>query len=125
MKVTKRQKAVRMLEFLMGLGNRRVQAALAAFGLTQQHVRQGHQLLQAATQATLAPQKAPRSKTTKRLDQFENLWFPIVRATLATHFPHVGEWLFHNLAQTDGLDVVVSVGTFVRRLDALASGRRP
>ncbi len=109
----------------MGLRNRRVQAALARYGLTQEHVTRGHQLLRAATLATLTPRSLPKNKSTKLLDEFENLWFPIVRATLANNLPDIGEWLFANLAQTEGLDVVTSVGAFVQRLELLASGDSP
>lgn len=48
-----------------------------------------------------------------------NRWYPVAQATLERHFPDVGERVFLNLAQATGVEVAVSVGTFVGRLRQL------
>lgn len=60
---------------------------------------------------------------TKRLIQAivddENAWFPVVDATLMRHFPRVRDELFKNISQTQGAQVVVSVGTLLERINEM------
>ena len=63
---------------------------------------------------------AMNPRTIEKLDEWENLWFPITSATLGHHHPGVHEAFFLNLSQTSGDEVVLSVGMFVERYDALA-----
>ncbi len=53
------------------------------------------------------------------LDAWENEWFPVADATLSRHFPDVHAKLFLNLSQTEGAAVVISVGTFIDRLEQM------
>jgi len=125
-KVTRRQKAVRTLEFLMGLRNPRIQSALVPFGLSTEVLTEGHQLLRQATDAQLdAELPVQQPGLTERLDVFENTWFPIAKLVLERHFPKAGQYLFRELLQTSGTDLVVSVGTFVDRYRRLESGKSP
>jgi hypothetical protein len=57
------------------------------------------------------------------LDGWENRWFPIADVVLATNVPEAHAMVFKNLAQTDGREVIVSVGTFLERLEALPKSR--
>lgn len=115
------QKAQRVLRMLMGLRHPRVATSLAAYGFNQTQLNEGWDYLRAVSGQRLA-ERGPRlvePAMLERLDTFENRWFPIAQATLRRHHPEVGDWLFLNLAQTAGLEVIVSVGTFVQRLNAM------
>jgi hypothetical protein len=59
------------------------------------------------------------------LDAFENAWYPIAQAALTRHFPDVASWFFDGLAQTSGIDLVVSTTTFARRFRSLEAGTSP
>jgi hypothetical protein len=48
--------------------------------------------------------------------------FRFADAMLTRHFPKVREEVFLNLSQTEGIQVIVSVGTFMKRLAALEAG---
>jgi hypothetical protein len=115
-----------MLEFLLGFANRRVQALLVPHGLTQAVVSEGHELLRAATQARVVSTPLATSVgLIPELDAFENTWYPIAQATLTRHFPNIATWFFDGLAQTSGIDLVVSTTTFARRFRTLEAGTSP
>jgi hypothetical protein len=57
------------------------------------------------------------------LDGWENRWFPITDVVLATNVPEAHAMVFKNLSQTEGLEVIVSVGTFLERLETLPKSR--
>ncbi|HEU4407996.1 MAG TPA: hypothetical protein VFS43_22230 [Polyangiaceae bacterium] len=118
------QKAQKHLRFLMGLRHPVIAQALAKHGFTNDDLDEGWALLRRQSAASLdggaQGPKAAGPETIGRLDAWENKWFPIASATLARHAPEVHAWLFRNLSQTQGLQVVVSVGTFVRRFALLA-----
>jgi hypothetical protein len=44
---------------------------------------------------------------------------------LQRHYPRVADQLFLNLSQTEGAEVVVSVGTFIERMAQMAEGAEP
>jgi hypothetical protein len=122
-KLTIGQKAQRVLKLIFGLRNPRIASILAGYGFTVKDLDQGWKLLQALTENRLNNLPPPPTDPTLlvQLDEWENKWFPIAVASLQFRYPAAYAWLFANLHQTDGLDVLVSVGTFVRRLDDLAS----
>lgn len=115
------QRAERVLQLLMGLRNGRVASKLAAYGFTDKVRHQGWQLLEALTENRLdkLPSASANPALLSDLDAWENKWFPIANVSLAVHYPAAHQFLFNNLHQTDGLDVLISVGTFLRRLDEL------
>lgn len=116
------QKAQRLLRFLMGLRHPVIAQIMASYGFTPADLEEGWALLrrQSATSLDALPaQAAAGPEAVAKLDAWENKWFPIAAATLARRAPEVHAWLFRNLSQTQGLAVVVSVGTFVRRLELL------
>ncbi|MCC6522049.1 MAG: hypothetical protein IT373_05260 [Polyangiaceae bacterium] len=118
-------KAERVLRFMFGLVNPRILALLAGRGFTRLDYEEGWQLLRATGKIAfdeLAPAAASDPTVLGELDTWENLWFPIADATLSRRHPAVRERLFLNLTQTEGLAVVLSVGTFIDRLDAMAAG---
>jgi hypothetical protein len=95
------------VQFLMGLRNPRAHRELMAYGLTREVLEEGQNLL------------------LMNLDAFENQWFPIAKVVLSRHFPDVSEWLFNNLGQTQGIDLVVGVDAFVSRIRELDAGTSP
>ncbi len=117
------QKAQRVLELLFGMRNARIASLLAAHGFTEKDLDKGWALLKALTENRLANVPPPPADPSilLRVDQWENMWFPIAEASLEYNFPEAYAWLFNNLHQTDGVDVLVSVGTFVDRFNQLAS----
>ena len=118
------QKATRVLEILMGLSNRRAAWRLAAHGMMPADVDRGWQLLRELTRGRLdlsALPTEPDPKLLLVLDAWENQWFPIVGASLRTRFPAVYAFVFNNLTQTDGAEVILSVGTLLERIDALGT----
>jgi hypothetical protein len=120
-RLTAGQKTHRMLAFLMGLGNREVARALQRYGFGQAALDEGWTLLRqtAAVQLDAPPRQLTREDV-ERLDAWENQWFPIAGAVLQRHHREVHAAVFHNLRQTRGNEVVLSVSTFVTRIDALA-----
>jgi hypothetical protein len=117
------QKAQRVLRFLMGLRNPGVVAALSQHGFTEADLRIGVERLTAVTRSRLQPTSASEDPSlVQALDAFENRWFQIARVTLDHHYPAVSEQLFSNLVQTSGVEVAVSVSTFIERLAEMAAG---
>lgn len=120
-RLTLGQKAQRLLQFLMGLGNKRIVRALQPFGFDQAALDEGWALLRLTTASHLDAERPtqPTGEQITRLDAWENRWFPIASAVLKRHHPDVHAKVFLNLSQTQGNQVVVSVGTLVERIDAL------
>lgn len=117
------QKAERVLKLLMGLRNPRVAEALRQYGFQDRDLEEGWLRLKALTENRLslrAPAKQDPSLLAQ-LDAWENRWFPVAQASLRGRFPEAHEYLFLNLTQTEGAEVILSVGTFLQRLHKLAS----
>lgn len=114
------QKAQRVLELLIGLGHPQVRDALARHGFTEADLDDGWARLRALSSVTnlLAPE-LPSAQLVADLDGWENRWFPIVEVVLRTHHPRARELVFHNLRQTEGSEVVVSVAILLDRIEAL------
>jgi hypothetical protein len=124
-RLTVGQKTRRMLVFLMGLGNREIARALQGYGFDQAIMDEGWTLLRqtAAMQLDGPPSRQLTREEVERLDGWENRWFPIAGAVLRRHHPEEHTTVFHNLRQTHGNEVVLSVGTLLARLDALPGGQ--
>jgi hypothetical protein len=116
------QKAERVLKFLLALRNPRIAAVLVQYHFTQEDLDEGWNLLRNVTRTSLdvLPEDAPIDPDALRsLDEWENKWFAIAQATLKRRAPKVHDWVFRNLVQTEGVAVIVSVGTFVERLEQM------
>lgn len=116
------QKAQRVLKFLTALTNPLIVVRLAGFGLDQSQVDKGWTLLRGASSASLDLSPAAvqaNAKAIVELDTWENFWFPIIQTILRVRFPAAEAWVFRNLTQQEGQNVVLSVGTLLERLDAL------
>jgi hypothetical protein len=122
-KLTIGEKAQRVLRFLMGMRTPGVIAALSKHGFTEADLRSGVERLGAVTRTRLKASSITQDPTLiDKLDEFENRWFQIVRATLDHHYPHVSGPFFSNLVQTSGVECAISVGTFIERLAGLEAG---
>jgi hypothetical protein len=117
-------KVDRVVQFLLGMGNMRVAGALMAHGFTQAEFDEGWSVFRRAIgeKLSVAPAEPVDVEALDQLDAWENRWFPIARATLDGRMPAIGNEVFLNLAQTDGAEVVISVSTFLKRLDDLTHG---
>ena len=114
-------KVERVVGLLMGLRQVRVASTLARYGFTQAELDQGWKYLRQVVGEKLdvtAPTSADPAALGE-LDRWENRWFPIASATLGHNYPKVYERVFRNLIQTEGMEVIVSVGTFLGRLKEL------
>ncbi|HEX2878096.1 MAG TPA: hypothetical protein VHO25_01040 [Polyangiaceae bacterium] len=126
-KVTKNTKVLRTLRFLLGLRRPEAHVPLAPYGLTQQELEAAAQLVRAATEPQLRKTNygAVNPALLDELDVIDNQWFPIIKHVLTRHSPEIADWTFLNLAQSTGIDLVVSLGTLFSRLGALADGSSP
>lgn len=116
------QKAERVLKLLIALRNPRIAAPLTRHGFTNVDLDEGWTLLRNVTRTKLDFVEAPQTTdpdALRTLDIWENQWFVIADATLKRHAPPIYEHVFRNLSQTDGMAVIVSVGTFIERLEAI------
>lgn len=125
-RLTVGQKADRVMKLMLALRDPRIAGALKAHGFTQASLAEGWTLLRGvcATSLDVDAEGTLNAGTLQRLDAWENKWFPIARATLKRHAPAVHDWLFLNLSQTEGLAVLLSVGTFVGRLDKMEKNEK-
>jgi hypothetical protein len=126
-----RQKIARVVDFMLGLRDPYVAAALAEVGFGQADLDRAWDLLRDAIGAAFRPGPAPRPspgphEALARLDAWENRWFPIAAATLEHNHPEVHAEVFLNLGQTSGGLLAVTVHTFLERLARLdaAGGER-
>jgi hypothetical protein len=96
--------------------------ALSAYGFSQADWDEGWRLMQAASGKWLVKQtpKVADPSAVEELDAWENRWFPVAQATLRRRHPELHDTLFLNLSQTSGVEVAISVSTFLRRLGQLA-----
>jgi hypothetical protein len=121
------QKAERVIKFLLALRNPRIAAVLGQHGFKQEDLDEGWDLLRKITRTRLdvLVEDAPIDPDALRaLDDWENKWFAIAQATLKRRALKVHDWLFRNLSQTEGVAVIVSVGTFVERWEQLEKAEK-
>jgi hypothetical protein len=120
-------RTTRVIRFMFGLNDPRVLATLAGYGFTEADRDEGWSLLYAIGQGgpPVVPIEGPNVSVLVQIDAWENRWFPIVDASLRRHFPAVRKLFFRNLSQTEGLEVIMSVGSFVERFEALSEPAGP
>jgi hypothetical protein len=121
-------KAYRVLGFIWGLRNPAVVRALAPYGFSPEVLVEGGEYMQHFSNVCLSgtdPTVAVEERLTRRLDEFENQWFPIAKAALSRHHPALGEAFFANLSQSQGKGTTFGLMTFVSRLETLAEGEAP
>ncbi len=115
------QKMNRVVRFMMGLRNRRIASIMMRHGLKQENFKDGLTRLEAVIGDKLnVTIDVPRDdEALDKLDLWENKWFPIVKATLRHHYRTIHDKVFLNLSQTDGPEVLFSVGTLITRIDKI------
>jgi hypothetical protein len=115
------QKVDRVVRFLMGASESRIAASLVRHGFSQKELDEGWRLLRAVAgeRLNMAPLPPKDPEALDGLDAWENKWYPIVEATLAHRYPAVRDRVFLNLSQTEGPELVISVGTLLSRLQAM------
>lgn len=112
-------KSHRMVTFLLAMRNPSIFNAMGRFGMTQESLTEGWELLwdcgKVRGDRALEPD-AIEPKIVAKIDAWENENFPVVDATLRRNFPEVHKRVFQNLSQTSGPAVVVGVKLFVDRI---------
>ncbi len=97
---------------------------MKSFGFSDDVLREGWARLEATAELAMMeePSAGPNPKIVEQLDQFENVWFGVTKATLKSNFPAVHDALFAKLSQASGRDVAMTVGTFLKRVREMEAG---
>jgi len=120
------EKAARVLNMVMGMRDSRVATAMAAYGFDDEDLQQAWDLLRAVGAVKLNKGEAGQTmdrETLRRLDEWENKWYPLAKATLQARYPAVHDEFFKNLFQAAGPEVIVTVETFLQRLEELTAAQ--
>jgi hypothetical protein len=119
-------KILRIVTFVLNVRNPHIFAQLGTRGFSQATLDEGWRLTITATGSRLRfMEGAPVMVADEArdllaaLDGWENMWFPVVNATLTRHFPDLREQIFANLSQTSGSEVIFSVSTLLDRLEGV------
>lgn len=122
-RLTDRQRLERVLGLLAGVRHPEVRARLVKQGFRDADEDEGWRHLRTAAEAFHAGASPGQAvdNTLPQIDAWENRWFPAARAALRHRYPAIEKRVFHKLGQQQGLQVVLSVSTFVQRIRALAS----
>jgi hypothetical protein len=124
------QKIQRILNFLVAARQPEIFVFLEKRGFTQEQLDEGWRLFNTAAGARLTFRDESRHATGSSsgrelllaLDAWENTWLPVIRASLERHMPALAVKVLEGIRPTSGIEVVVSVGTLLERLDAAGSG---
>ncbi len=125
-KYSNADKITKMTLLLRGMQHPQIQELLAARGLDQEEYDEGWRLFDAAMGRSLVniPSALKKNRLVEviaKIDQWENCQFEIADAGLRHKFPQIHAEMFQNLTKMSGAQVLVSVGTFVTRYEALAA----
>lgn len=114
-------KLERALTFLAGSNDPEVLEFLSRYGFNQQVLDEAwRDLRQAFEERRLRLVRPPRRKRHLAvLDRWENFHHPLVSAVLARLAPAIHAQVFKDLPQTSGTELLVTVPTFLDRLQAL------
>ncbi|MCA9664096.1 MAG: hypothetical protein KC503_00865 [Myxococcales bacterium] len=115
------RKITRALRFLTAVSeNPEIASLLRQRGFDEEAMAEGWSLFDAAAGRHLATERQPSRRSIQPMvDQWENTWFDVADAVLGRLAPTVHQRLFLNLSKTSGLDVILTVRTFLERLDAI------
>jgi hypothetical protein len=115
------------LRFFNGARNPQISAMLEPFGFTHAILETGAKRLQTA--ATLRAKAITKTNANPslsvRLEAFQSLWFPVVRATLNASFPELADAFFQDLVQRRGAEAPLGVTAFLERVRELESTEAP
>lgn len=97
--------------------------SLEPFGFTKEALEEGRKKLGAVSllrkKEVIRDSRDPGLNV--RIEEFQSLWFPIVRATLNAGFPALSPTFFEGLIQRKGIEAPMSLTTFVARIRELES----
>lgn len=109
-----------------------IRTLMLQVGMTEDDIAEGSKLLLACwsqlpgTKTEKDTEEARKQReAVAELDQWDEPHFTRFSATLQRHYPSAGDYVFHNLAASTGIDAVAGVSTFLTRLDALEKGTDP
>ena len=119
----------RVLAFLAGIGtSASLRTLLASYGYTAAEHQEGWKLLHAATGYEAPPATPPEDRAAAdalaAIDAWDEPTFRLARASLSRRFPEQAAFVFAELAPQSGAGALLSVRTFLDRLDVL-EGRLP
>ena len=113
------------LQFLKGARVPTIALRLSAFGFNDLSWKEGWTLMQEVVDSEFVPSPPPIQDTNllTLLDDWENLWFPIIQVVLTRHNAALAAQIFDGLSQTDGMALIPSLTTLHTRLDALLKNK--
>jgi hypothetical protein len=119
------QAASEALRFLNGATNPKIQVQLHKVGFSKADLDEGWTLLRAATGADLDAQPPVKHVgVLELLDEWENANYPLAEAALRRRFPEIQQALFLNLTQTEGPELVITLGALHERLVGLRANKQ-
>jgi hypothetical protein len=113
------------LQFLKGARVPTIALRLSAFGFNDLSWQEGWTLMQEVAGSEFVPASTTIQDTNllTQLDDWENLWFPIIQVVLTRHNAALAAQLFDGLSQTDGMALIPSLTTLHTRLAALLKNK--
>jgi hypothetical protein len=111
------------LRFLKGSRVPTIALRLSGFGFKDTDWAEGWALMQNVVDSEFTTPGTVNSDTDmlNKLDDWENLWFPIIQAVLTRHNALIAEQLFEGLSQTEGMALIPSLTKLHKRLEDLVS----
>ena len=115
-------KVRRVVEFLLGLRDERVSAALAGCGFTATERAKGWQLLQALGMTDVARDVRQDGDLQSKLDAWHNHWFRVAKVCLQRDFPRVYDQIFLDLNQMPQSSIIL-VQLLLKRIEKLTRAK--
>ena len=115
----------RAFTFLRALGkDSRLRSIMKKYAYTQDDHLEGWRLLFKASgsESEQIVSESPAATAIRELDAWDEAGFHTAHAALARRFPSQAEFVFHELAPTQGPAAVLGVKKFLDRLDVLEKG---
>jgi hypothetical protein len=108
------------MQFLKGARVPTIALRLNAFGFNDTSWKEGWTLMQDVVDSEFTPPTPIQDiNLLNQLDDWENLWFPIIQIVLTRHNAPLAAQIFEGLTQTEGMELIPSLTTLHARLDAL------
>jgi hypothetical protein len=116
-------KVQRVVEFLLGLRDERVLAALVGCGFTQRERAEGWQLLQTLGMTDTAREvRHDDEPVLQKLDAWHNQWIRIAKVSLQRGFPRVYDQIIPSVGNVSHASVIV-VPVFLRNFEKLTRAK--
>jgi hypothetical protein len=112
-----KQKALRLVTFLLAARATKIQLSLATYGLTSDVISEGYALVRRVA-PNMQGAETHNPAIVEALGEWEDLWYPIASASLKRHYPDVHARIFFDLPQTDGPELVINVAALLDRIAA-------